>query len=65
MADSYRKVTRLAEKAAYSSHPMEESQAEEVRAFLRDIKKQILDGKNLLQKWKIQGSVMKKTGQHG
>ena len=29
MADQYRKVTRLAEKAAYSSHAMEEKQAEE------------------------------------
>lgn len=58
MADQYRKVTRLAEKAAYSSHAMEEKQAEEVRAFLLNTQKQILNGKNQLQKWKIQLKVL-------
>ena len=54
MADQYRKVTRLAEKAAYSSHAMEEKQAEEVRVFLMSTQKQILNEKNLFQKWKMQ-----------
>lgn len=58
MADQYRKVTRLAEKAAYSSHAMEEKQAEEVRAFLLNTQKQILNGKNPFQKWKIQLKVL-------
>lgn len=58
MADQYRKVTRLAEKAAYSSHTMEEKQAEEVRTFLVRTQKQILNGKNLFQKWKIQLKVL-------
>ena len=56
MADQYRKVTRLAEKAAYSSHAMEEKQAEEVRAFLMST--QILHEKNLFQKWKMQLKVL-------
>ena len=58
MADQYRKVTRLAEKAAYSSHAMEEKQAEEVRAFLMSTQKQILNEKNLFQKWKMQLKVL-------
>ena len=64
MADQYRKVTRLAEKAAYSSHAMEEKQAEEVRAFLMSTQKQILNEKNLFQKWKMQLKVLSwNTGQ--
>ena len=58
MADQYRKVTRLAEKAAYSSHAMEEKQAEEVRVFLMSTQKQILNEKNLFQKWKMQLKVL-------
>lgn len=58
MADQYRKVTRLAEKAAYSRHAMEEKQAEEVRAFLMSTQKQILNEKNLFQKWKMQLKVL-------
>ena len=64
MADQYRKVTRLAEKAAYSSHAMEEKQAEEVREFLMSTQKQILNEKNLFQKWKMQLKVLSwNTGQ--
>ena len=47
MEDQYRKVTRL-----------EEKQAEEVRAFLMSTQKQILNEKNLFQKWKMQLKVL-------
>ena len=37
---------------------MEEKQAEEVRAFLMSTQKQILNEKNLFQKWKMQLKVL-------
>ena len=50
-------------KSSYASNkiegnPLSEKQAEEVRAFLMSTQKQILNEKNLFQKWKMQLKVL-------